>query len=71
MSSPPLTAFGSTIPLIPMLNPVRNVVCIGAGFVGGPTMAVLAKYCPSINVYVVGSSPPLGDFLRYSYFWLT
>lgn len=35
--------------------PVHRVVCIGAGFVGGPTMAVLAKYCPDIHVTVVGA----------------
>ena len=32
---------------------VKNICCIGAGYVGGPTMAVIAKYCPDINVYVV------------------
>ncbi|MBO8232422.1 nucleotide sugar dehydrogenase [Prochlorococcus marinus str. MU1402] len=32
---------------------VKNICCIGAGYVGGPTMAVIAKYCPDINVFVV------------------
>ena len=32
---------------------VKNICCIGAGYVGGPTMAVIAKHCPDINVYVV------------------
>lgn len=32
---------------------VKNICCIGAGFVGGPTMAVIAIQCPEINVYVV------------------
>ena len=32
---------------------VKNICCIGAGYVGGPTMAVIAKKCPNINVYVV------------------
>ncbi|WP_370895418.1 nucleotide sugar dehydrogenase [Chryseobacterium gossypii] len=32
---------------------VNNICCIGAGYVGGPTMAVIAKYCPEINVTVV------------------
>ncbi len=31
---------------------VRNICCIGAGYVGGPTMAVIAEQCPNINVYV-------------------
>jgi len=32
---------------------VKNICCIGAGYVGGPTMAVIADKCPSINVEVV------------------
>jgi UDPglucose 6-dehydrogenase len=32
---------------------VKNICCIGAGYVGGPTMAVIALKCPSINVTVV------------------
>ena len=24
---------------------IKNVCCIGAGFVGGPTMAVMSKFC--------------------------
>ena len=31
----------------------KNICCIGAGYVGGPTMAVIADKCPDINVYVV------------------
>ncbi|WP_430936208.1 nucleotide sugar dehydrogenase [Saccharicrinis sp. 156] len=30
-----------------------NICCIGAGYVGGPTMAVLAQKCPQIKVTVV------------------
>ena len=30
-----------------------NILCIGAGYVGGPTMAVIADKCPDINVTVV------------------
>ena len=30
-----------------------NIFCIGAGYVGGPTMAVIALKCPEINVTVV------------------
>ena len=32
---------------------VSNICCIGAGYVGGPTMAVIADKCPHLNVYVV------------------
>ncbi len=32
---------------------VKNICCIGAGYVGGPTMAVIAKHCPNIQVNVV------------------
>ncbi len=32
---------------------VNNICCIGAGYVGGPTMAVIANECPDIKVYVV------------------
>jgi UDPglucose 6-dehydrogenase len=35
-----------------MKNPV-NVLCIGAGYVGGPTMAVIADKCPHAKVTVV------------------
>ena len=32
---------------------IKNICCIGAGYVGGPTMAVIAEKCPSINVTCV------------------
>ncbi len=32
---------------------VKNICCIGAGYVGGPTMSVIADKCPHINVNVV------------------
>tara|TARA_B100001059_G_scaffold99509_1_gene99089 strand:+ start:7105 stop:8514 length:1410 start_codon:yes stop_codon:yes gene_type:complete len=32
---------------------VKNICCIGAGYVGGPTMSVIALKCPNINVTVV------------------
>lgn len=32
---------------------IKNVCCIGAGYVGGPTMAVIAQQCPDIKVTVV------------------
>ena len=31
----------------------KNICCIGAGYVGGPTMAVIALKCPNITVNVV------------------
>lgn len=32
---------------------VKNICCIGAGYVGGPTMSVIAQKCPDIKVTVV------------------
>ncbi|WP_373072333.1 UDP-glucose 6-dehydrogenase [Zeaxanthinibacter enoshimensis] len=32
---------------------VKHICCIGAGYVGGPTMAVIAQKCPDIKVTVV------------------
>ena len=32
---------------------IKKICCVGAGFVGGPTMAVIAIQCPEIKVYVV------------------
>lgn len=32
---------------------VKNICCIGAGYVGGPTMSVIAYKCPEIKVNVV------------------
>lgn len=31
---------------------VKSICCVGAGYVGGPTMAVIAEKCPRINVTV-------------------
>jgi len=36
---------------------IKNICCIGAGYVGGPTMAVIALKCPHINVVVVDVNP--------------
>ena len=30
-----------------------KICCIGAGYVGGPTMAVIADRCPDVKVTVV------------------
>jgi len=32
---------------------ITNICCIGAGYVGGPTMAIIAEKCPHIKVTVV------------------
>ena len=32
---------------------IKNICCIGAGYVGGPTMTVIADKCPQIEVNVV------------------
>ncbi len=32
---------------------IKNICCLGAGYVGGPTMSVIALKCPEINVTVV------------------
>jgi UDPglucose 6-dehydrogenase len=32
---------------------VKNICCIGAGYVGGPTMAVIALKCPNVKLTVV------------------
>jgi len=32
---------------------MTNILCIGAGYVGGPTMAVIAKHCPEHRIVVV------------------
>jgi UDPglucose 6-dehydrogenase len=37
----------------PAPSPIRTICCIGAGYVGGPTMAVIADRCPGIQVTVV------------------
>ena len=36
-----------------MSQKVKNICCIGAGYVEVPTMAVIADKCPQINVEVV------------------
>lgn len=35
------------------MKSITKICCIGAGYVGGPTMSVIAKKCPSIKVTVV------------------
>jgi len=38
-------------------NKIETITCIGAGYVGGPTMAVIAQKCPHIKVNVVDINP--------------
>lgn len=35
----------------------KNILCIGAGYVGGPTMAMIAHKCPQYRVTVVDINP--------------
>lgn len=35
-----------------MSQTIKNICCLGAGYVGGPTMAMIAKKCPHISVTV-------------------
>jgi len=35
----------------------KNILCIGAGYVGGPTMAMIAAKCPDYRVTVVDINP--------------
>ena len=35
---------------------MNKICCIGAGYVGGPTMAIIARQCPNITVTVVDIS---------------
>ena len=36
-----------------IMHRVKSICCVGAGYVGGPTMAVIALKCPEIKVTVV------------------
>ena len=36
---------------------IKKICCIGAGYVGGPTMAVLAEKCEYIKINVVDNNP--------------
>ena len=36
-----------------MFRGMKRILCIGAGYVGGPTMAVIADQCPDLMVTVV------------------
>lgn len=36
---------------------IKHICCIGAGYVGGPTMAVLAQKCPHLRITIVDANP--------------
>lgn len=38
-----------------------KICCVGAGYVGGPTMAMIAKKAPTVTVTVVDLSQPRID----------
>lgn len=38
------------------MNPITNICCLGAGYVGGPSCSVIALKCPDIQVHVVDLS---------------
>ena len=39
------------------MKEIKTICCIGAGYVGGPTMTVIAHKCPEIKVTVVDINP--------------
>ena len=39
-----------------MKSKINNICCIGAGYVGGPTMAVIADNCPDLQINVVDTN---------------
>ena len=40
---------------------ISKICCIGAGYVGGPTMAVIASKCPDIKITVVDNDEDTDD----------
>ncbi|WP_140937995.1 nucleotide sugar dehydrogenase [Sphingobacterium lumbrici] len=38
------------------MRTIKKITCIGAGYVGGPTMSVVAQRCPEIEVTIVDSN---------------
>lgn len=57
-----LSSSSSSDSIIEQMEHLRNqkvtkICCIGAGYVGGPTCAVIARMCPQIRVCVVDSNP--------------
>ena len=46
---------------------IKKICCIGAGYVGGPTMAVIALKCPEIKVTVVAMDNKEDDLQGWLY----
>ena len=44
-----------------MPTSIKNICCLGAGYVGGPTMAMIASKCPHIQVTVCDFNQPRID----------
>jgi UDPglucose 6-dehydrogenase len=40
----------------PLATQVKSVCCVGAGYVGGPSMAVFAKNCPDLHIVVADTN---------------
>ena len=49
-----------------MEHKIKSICCIGAGYVGGPTMAVIADRCPNIEVTVVDLNKERIDLWNHS-----
>ena len=47
-------------------NNIKSLCCIGAGYVGGPTMAVIAQQCSELKVIVVDQNPDRIDAWNHS-----
>jgi hypothetical protein len=43
---------------------IRTICCIGAGYVGGPTMAVIADRCSGIQLAIVDPKVPEGQIAK-------
>ena len=43
----------------PAMTTIRKICCIGAGYVGGPTMAMIALKCPHIEARAAARGPEL------------
>ncbi|KAI9932305.1 hypothetical protein ASPWEDRAFT_182875 [Aspergillus wentii DTO 134E9] len=52
-----LGSASSSFQSFPAWGPVKNVCVVGAGYVGGPTAAILALHNPSIKIEVVDRDP--------------
>lgn len=55
-----------TVKLQSKFMKITNICCIGAGYVGGPTMTVIASQCPHIKVTVVDINQSRIDLWNHS-----